>query len=154
QHARRRRARAGAGDRDWSWNAGRNGHAVGERQGAMAGIGESAPPQKNAIVGGGIGALTAAYWLTHPSLGGRYEGTVYTKGWRAGGRGASGRNQKRNGRIEEHGLHIWFGTYHNAIALMRRCYAELGRPPGAPLATFDDAFKPQRRLVLLEEVAG
>lgn len=120
----------------------------------MAGIGDAAAPQKIAIVGGGMGALTAAYWLTDPSLGGRYEVTVYTMGWRLGGKGASGRNQKRNGRIEEHGLHIWFGTYHNAIALMRRCYAELGRPPGAPLATFDDAFKPQRRLVLLEEVAG
>ncbi|TWB87151.1 putative NAD(P)-binding protein [Bradyrhizobium macuxiense] len=101
-----------------------------------------------------MGALTAAYWLTDPSLGGRYEVTVYTMGWRLGGKGASGRNQKRNGRIEEHGLHIWFGTYHNAIALMRSCYAELGRPPGAPLATFDDAFKPQRRLVLLEEIEG
>ena len=120
----------------------------------MAGIGDPATPQKIAIVGDGMGALTAAYWLTDPSLGGRYEVTVYTMGWRLGGKGASGRNQKRNGRIEEHGLHIWFGTYHNAIALMRSCYAELGRPPGAPLATFDDAFKPQRRLVLLEEIAG
>ena len=120
----------------------------------MAGIGDPAAPQKIAIVGGGMGALTAAYWLTDPSLGRRYEVTVYTMGWRLGGKGASGRNQKRHGRIEEHGLHIWFGTYHNAIALMRRCYAELGRPPGAPLATFDDAFRPQRRLVLLEEIAG
>lgn len=120
----------------------------------MAGIGAPATRQKIAIVGGGMGALTAAYWLTDPSLGGRYDVTVYTMGWRLGGKGASGRNQNRNGRIEEHGLHIWFGTYHNAIALMRSCYAELGRPPDAPLATFDDAFKPQRRLVLLEEIEG
>lgn len=120
----------------------------------MAGMSDAAAPQKIAIVGGGMGALTAAWWLTDPSLGGRYEVTVYTMGWRLGGKGASGRNQDRNGRIEEHGLHIWFGTYHNAIALMRRCYAELGRAPGAPLAAFDDAFKPQRRLVLLEQVAG
>lgn len=120
----------------------------------MAGMSDAAAPKKIAIVGAGMGALTAAWWLTDPSLGGRYEVTVYTMGWRLGGKGASGRNQDRNGRIEEHGLHIWFGTYHNAIALMRRCYAELGRPPGAPLATFDCAFKPQRRLVLLEQVAG
>ena len=120
----------------------------------MAGMSDTAAPQKIAIVGGGMGALSAALCLTDPSLGGRYEVTVYTMGWRLGGKGASGRNQDIHGRIEEHGLHIWFGTYHNAIALMRRCYAELGRPPGAPLATFDDAFKAQRRLVLLEEVAG
>ena len=101
-----------------------------------------------------MGALTAAYCLTDPAVADQFDVTVYTMGWRLGGKGASGRNQARNDRIEEHGLHIWFGTYHNAIALMRRCYAELGRPAGTPLASFDDAFKPQRRVVLLEAVEG
>ena len=101
-----------------------------------------------------MSALTAAYFLTDPSLGGRYQVSVYTMGWRLGGKGASGRNAALHNRIEEHGLHIWFGTYHNAIALMRRCYAELGRPPGDPLATFDEAFKGQRRVVLTETVNG
>ena len=54
----------------------------------MAGIGAPATRQKIAIVGGGMGALTAAYWLTDPSLGGRYDVTVYTMGWRLGGKGA------------------------------------------------------------------
>jgi uncharacterized protein with NAD-binding domain and iron-sulfur cluster len=110
--------------------------------------------ERIAIIGGGMSALTAAYFLTDPSLGGRYQVSVYTMGWRLGGKGASGRNAALHDRIEEHGLHIWFGTYHNAIALMRRCYAELGRPAGAPLATFDEAFKGQRRVVLTEMVGG
>jgi uncharacterized protein with NAD-binding domain and iron-sulfur cluster len=110
--------------------------------------------EKVAIVGGGIGALTTAYFLSDPALGGRYEVSVYTMGWRLGGKGASGRNAELHDRIEEHGLHIWFGTYHNAIAMMRRCYAELGRPPGMPLASFGDAFKGQSRVALTETVAG
>jgi uncharacterized protein with NAD-binding domain and iron-sulfur cluster len=114
----------------------------------------AAAPERIAIVGGGMSALTAAYFLTDPALGGRYRVDLYTMGWRLGGKGASGRNAQFHDRIEEHGLHIWFGTYHNAIALMRRCYAELGRPAGAPLATFDDAFKGQRRVVLTETVRG
>jgi len=115
---------------------------------------EPGAPERIAIIGGGMSALTAAYFLTDPSLGGRYQVSVYTMGWRLGGKGASGRNAALHDRIEEHGLHIWFGTYHNAIALMRRCYAELGRPAGAPLATFDEAFKGQRRVVLTETVGG
>ncbi len=120
----------------------------------MAGLNNQQTQMKVAIIGGGMGALTAAYFLTDPAAGGQFDVTVYTMGWRLGGKGASGRNQARNDRIEEHGLHIWFGTYHNAIALMQRCYAELGRPAGAPLAAFDDAFKAQRRVVLLESVQG
>ena len=116
----------------------------------MAGV--TPPRERICIIGGGIGALTSAYFLTDPQLAGRFEVTVYTMGWRLGGKGASGRNQHRQSRIEEHGLHIWFGTYHNAISLMRRCYAELGRTPDQPLATFEDAFKAQRRVVLLEAV--
>jgi uncharacterized protein with NAD-binding domain and iron-sulfur cluster len=115
---------------------------------------EPGPSERIAIIGGGMSALTAAYFLTDPSLGGRYQVSIYTMGWRLGGKGASGRNAALHDRIEEHGLHIWFGTYHNAIALMRRCYAELGRPTGAPLATFDEAFKGQRRVVLTETVGG
>jgi uncharacterized protein with NAD-binding domain and iron-sulfur cluster len=45
-------------------------------------------------------------------------------------------------RIEEHGLHIWFGCYDNAFGLMRKAYEELGRSPDAPLAGWRDAFKP------------
>ena len=104
-----------------------------------------------AILGGGAGGLTAAFELTAtPELRQRYEVDVYQLGWRLGGKGASGRNAAAGNRIEEHGLHIWFGFYDNAFRLMRDAYSELGRPPGAPLATFEDAFKGCNRLVLFD----
>jgi uncharacterized protein with NAD-binding domain and iron-sulfur cluster len=104
-----------------------------------------------AVLGGGVGGLTAAYHLTAtPQLRERHSVTVYQLGWRLGGKGASGRNADRNYRIEEHGLHIWFGFYDNAFRLMRGAYEELGRPPGTPLATFDDAFHPCNQLVLYD----
>jgi uncharacterized protein with NAD-binding domain and iron-sulfur cluster len=63
---------------------------------------------KVAVLGGGCGALAAAYWLTAtPELRDRYSVTVYTRGWRLGGKGASGRNSAEADRIEEHGIHIW-----------------------------------------------
>ena len=61
--------------------------------------------------------------------------TVYTLGWRLGGKGACGRNQAYRNRIEEHGIHLWMGFYENAFQLMRHVYdecAEKGLMPGAP----------------------
>ncbi len=57
--------------------------------------------------------------------------TIYQLGWRVGGKGASGRNLQpgQAKRIEEHGLHVWFGCYDHAWSLLRRCYAALGRGP-------------------------
>jgi len=81
--------------------------------------------------------MTAAYELSKHA---DYEVTVYQMGWRLGGKGASGRGE--HGRIEEHGLHIWFGFYENAFRVMRECYAQLGRPPGSPMARLEDAFQP------------
>jgi uncharacterized protein with NAD-binding domain and iron-sulfur cluster len=81
--------------------------------------------KKVAILGGGMGALTAAYQLSEK---GGYDITVYQLGWRLGGQGASGRNLNLADRIEEHGLHVWFGFYENAFQLMQKCYMELGRP--------------------------
>lgn len=95
-----------------------------------------------AILGGGVGAIAAAWALSEPGARERVEITVYQLGWRLGGKGASGRNAAHAQRIEEHGLHVWLGWYHNAFAMLRRCYDELGRPPDAPLARLDDAFVP------------
>ncbi|GAB4449979.1 MAG: hypothetical protein OHK0015_55270 [Chloroflexi bacterium OHK40] len=104
-----------------------------------------------AVLGGGIAALTAAYQLSEDD---RYAVTVYQMGWRLGGQGASGRNQDQAQRIEEHGLHIWFGFYENAFALMRRCYQALGRPPGAPLSSVETAFTPVDSLLIEEHLGG
>jgi uncharacterized protein with NAD-binding domain and iron-sulfur cluster len=111
--------------------------------------------QKVAILGGGAGALSAAFGLTAmPGWRERYEITVYQQGWRLGGKGASGRNARLGQRIEEHGLHIWFGHYANAFALMRSVYAELARAPQAPLATWDAAFRPQDYIALAEQAGN
>jgi uncharacterized protein with NAD-binding domain and iron-sulfur cluster len=108
--------------------------------------------QKIAILGGGAGAMAAAFYLSaQPGWRERYEITVYQQGWRLGGKGASGRNARLGQRIEEHGLHIWFGFYANAFALMRAAYEELARPPDAPLATWDAAFRPQDYIALAEQ---
>jgi uncharacterized protein with NAD-binding domain and iron-sulfur cluster len=109
--------------------------------------------ERVAILGGGMSAIVAAYELTRPELDGRYDVTVYQLGWRLGGKCASGRNARRGQRIEEHGLHIWFGFYENAFRVMRDAYEELGRDPEAPLATWRDAFKPCDDIVLYEHYA-
>src|SRR5262245_35211211 len=109
--------------------------------------------QKIAVLGGGMAALTAVFELTsRPGWQDRYEITVHQMGHRLGGKGASGRNARHADRIEEHGLHILMGFYHNTFSVLRRCYDELGRAPGTPLATLDDAVKPHQFLVLADKV--
>jgi uncharacterized protein with NAD-binding domain and iron-sulfur cluster len=107
--------------------------------------------EKIVILGGGASAMTAAYYLSQPGWQERFESiTVFQQGWRLGGKGASGRRGKE-ARIEEHGLHLWFGFYENAFRLMQASYAELNRPAGSPLRTWNDAFK-KCSFVVLEEL--
>lgn len=116
---------------------------------------ESNARKKIVILGGGVGAMAAAYAITEqPGWQERYEVTLYQLGWRLGGKGASGRNARSGHRIEEHGLHIWLGFYENAFAMIRRCYDELARKPGEPLATWQDAFKPHSLVVFEEQIDG
>jgi len=104
-----------------------------------------------AILGGGVGAMTAAFELTEdPAWREKYDITLYQLGWRLGGKGASGRNRRKHDRIEEHGLHLWFGYYENAFNLIQRCYTALGRRPGQPLATWTEAFHKHSLFVLNE----
>ena len=106
-----------------------------------------------AILGGGAGSLAAAFELTAtPELRERYDVTVYQLGWRLGGKGASGRREIAGAqRIEEHGLHVWFGFYENAFDVIRRVYEELDRPADAPLRTWRDAFHPTNEVVLCDD---
>jgi uncharacterized protein with NAD-binding domain and iron-sulfur cluster len=105
---------------------------------------ETSHKTRVAIVGGGPAALAAAFELTAtPDLQRRHEITIYQPGWRLGGKCASGRNKALGDRIEEHGLHVWFGCYDNAFSIMRRCYASLGRDKRTQaLPTWRHAFKP------------
>lgn len=132
----------------------------------MAGSGSGprtpAPPQtpaprrqRLAVLGGGLGSLTAVFEITEqPGWEERFEITVYQLGHRLGGKGASGRNRDAGQRIEEHGLHLWFGFYENAFAMIRRCYAAAQRPPGAPLADWREAFEAHHHVVLEELIGG
>src|SRR5260221_13763954 len=99
-----------------------------------------------------MGALTAALQLSEGNWTERFERiTVYQRGWRLGGKGASSRGP--HGRIEEHGLHVWLGYYENAFRLMRECYAQLDRPrtePASPILRRDDAFVPASTIRLGE----
>lgn len=102
--------------------------------------------QKIAILGGGIAALSTALELTSiPDWQQRYEITVYTLGWRLGGKGACGRNRACRDRIEEHGIHLWMGFYENSFNVMRHVYDECTRKglmPGSPFTDVTKAFTP------------
>jgi uncharacterized protein with NAD-binding domain and iron-sulfur cluster len=100
-----------------------------------------------------MAGLSAAWRLSEPGWRDRFESiTVYQRGWRLGGKGASSRGQ--HGRIEEHGLHVWLGSYENAFALIRECYAELDRAatdPEAPVQTWDQALIPSDNLGMADK---
>ena len=104
--------------------------------------------QRVVILGGGVGAMSAAFAITSlPDWKERFESVdVYQLGWRLGGKGASGREQHNHDRVLEHGIHLWMGFYENAFRVMRELYAELDRPPGAPLRTVWEAFTPQNQV--------
>ncbi|HLQ18701.1 MAG TPA: NAD(P)-binding protein, partial [Tabrizicola sp.] len=121
----------------------------------------TATRQKIAVIGSGVGAMTATYAITTiPGWEKLYDITVYQMGWRCGGKGASGRNlgEGLGKRIEEHGLHIWAGFYENAFRLMRDCYARMDeldiRKPEDPLGTIDKAFVGLSHFFIAEDIAG
>ena len=122
-----------------------NGQA---RNGSTRGLVALRQPQRRAmtqktqiaILGGGIGALTAAFELVEQDLKekelrqkdledrkeSRHDITVYTLGWRLGGKALVGRDKHAGWRALEHGLHVWTGFYDNAFDLVQRLYARLG----------------------------
>ncbi len=112
----------------------------------------SRPGGKVVILGGGMAGLSAAWRLSEPGWRDRFDSiTVYQRGWRLGGKGASSRGP--NGRIEEHGLHIWLGYYENAFGILRECYTEIDRAttdPAAPIKTWDQSLVPGDNLGLAD----
>ena len=77
------------------------------------------------ILGGGMGSLTAALFLSE----GRWrehfsEIVIYESTPVLGGKCASHRDVE-TGRVYEHGLHVWFGFYENSFRMLRHCHNEL-----------------------------
>ncbi len=113
-----------------------------------------------AVLGGGMASLTTVYQLTSDAdWESKYDITIYQLGWRLGGKGASGRNGslidgRTSQRIEEHGLHLWFGFYDNAFRLIQQCYEDNNRPLTKPLATWQQAFNGYNSVCLEEHVNG
>lgn len=100
--------------------------------------------ERVAILGGGIAALTSAYWLSSTEeLRERYEVTVHQVGWRLGGKLASSREAVGERNVE-HGLHVWFGWYDNAFSMLADIYRDWPAPPGFPWKASLDAFDEQR----------
>jgi uncharacterized protein with NAD-binding domain and iron-sulfur cluster len=105
-------------------------------------------PVRVAIIGGGSAGMAAAWELSKQP---GFEIHVYEKSWRLGGKAASAR--AADGRILEHGLHIWLGFYENAFRMMRECYAVAAAQGLGPKAIlpqnrlahggFEDAFIPE-----------
>jgi uncharacterized protein with NAD-binding domain and iron-sulfur cluster len=113
----------------------------------------AARKEKIAVLGGGVGALSAAFYLTEePGWADRYEITVYQQGWRLGGKCASGHDLRPGygHRIYEHGLHIFAGFYDQAFDCLTRAYAALERPKSHPNRTVWDAFTPQDTIALVD----
>ena len=95
-----------------------------------------------------MAALAAAFDLTRTqALRDEFDVTIYQMGWRLGGKAASGRDC--DGRIVEHGLHVWFGCYENAFELVRAAYADWDNPhEDQAIKDVDAAFQAKRRTVM------
>ncbi len=112
------------------------------------------PLTRVAILGGGMAALSTAAQLAqqqHADGTPVYDITIYQLGWRVGGKGASGRNRDpgMGMRIEEHGLHVWFGCYHEAWQLLKKCYDALDRTDD-----MQKLFQGQTQTPYMEDVNG
>ena len=116
------------------------------------------PKQRVAVLGGGLGSLSTLMALTEqPDWQNQYEITVYQMGWRLGGKGASGRNALKGQRIEEHGLHVWMGCYHNAFEMIQKGYCECKEhhlTPTSPFQDWTDAFRPNSLVTVMDEFNG
>jgi uncharacterized protein with NAD-binding domain and iron-sulfur cluster len=118
-------------------------------------------PGRLLILGGGIASLTAAFYASEEGHEKVFPGGihVYEMSSRLGGKGASGRaDGVVKARIEEHGLHVWFGFYDNAFALLQKCHAYLDeleekhgqRRWATSLRTMDDGFRACSRIALMD----
>jgi len=99
-----------------------------------------------------MASLATALELTrYPGWQEHYQLTIYQLGWRLGGKCATGRGV--HGRIEEHGIHIMQGWYHNTFRIMEEVYEERlrhGLAPRARYPRFADALEPDNGTLMPE----
>lgn len=99
--------------------------------------------KKIAILGAGPAGLAAAWELTRrDDWQDDYEVTVYQPGWRAGGKCATGRGAAN--RIEEHGIHVFLGSYNSVFTVVQDVYGareRYGVALESPFPTWEDAFQ-------------
>lgn len=116
----------------------------------------NAPRQKIAILGAGAAGLAAAWELTREAgWRDRYDVTVYTLGFRVGGKTATGRGAFA--RIEEHGIHILQGWYDESFRLLADAYAERRAKrldPRSPFQSWQDGFERNDSTLITEYVPG
>ncbi|HEX7663001.1 MAG TPA: acetoacetate decarboxylase family protein, partial [Polyangiaceae bacterium] len=107
------------------------------------------PPAKTRvlILGGGLGGLATALQLTSTeAYRNRFDVKIVAQGHRLGGKGSSWRSPdpRYSSRIEEHGIHVIFGFYHNFLRMLRGVYEDAERDPTTTFpARFSDAFSPR-----------
>jgi uncharacterized protein with NAD-binding domain and iron-sulfur cluster len=92
-----------------------------------------------------MAGLAAAWRLTRPD-GPQPEVTVYQRDGCLGGKGASTRGA--DGRILEHGFHVWLGYYDNSFRLLREVYGELDRDASCPIRSVEDGLVPANTIGL------
>lgn len=96
------------------------------------------------VLGGGVAGLSAARILSQTE---GLEVTVLEASHVLGGKGASTRNLEHGNRIEEHGLHVWLGFYHNAFRLLKEAWKD---DPTPPFPRIWDAFTPMHKVTILD----
>ena len=103
-----------------------------------------------------MGSLSTAWSLSQPGWRDQFESiTVYQRGWRLGGKGATGRGP--HDRVEEHGLHVLLGYYHNTFTLLDEVYRELDRTktdPDCPIQGLEDMLVASPRVGVTDFYGG
>jgi uncharacterized protein with NAD-binding domain and iron-sulfur cluster len=98
-----------------------------------------------AVLGGGLGGLSTAYEIV--SRDPNCTVTIFEMGWRLGGKCSTWRSGGNVRRVEEHGIHVFFGAYENAFNLLKRAYAKIG-------GNWEDAFTSRSWFTLYDEYDG
>ena len=95
--------------------------------------------------------MATAYLLSSGANKGRFDVTVYQMGHRLGGKCAITRGP--GGRIQEHGVHMLFGFYHNTFAMLRDLYKEVEPllPEDYPIKTLMQAYLEKNDAAMAQE---